>query len=216
MGVGAKVRRLFGPLEGPVTDLYRSFFVDLGRQARQVGRWVAGASDILEIGCGEGALCQRLVRVFPTARLTGIDITPRVGRLFRGNQGRVRFAQATAAEFTSRQPAGFDLILMCDVLHHVPWDQHPSLLADAGQMLRPGGTLVVKDWELIPNVGHALCEWSDRVLTGDDVRYGSADYFCRLFEGVYGLGSVQARARIPPWRNNLMFLVRPTPPGAAS
>lgn len=216
MGVGAKVRRLFGPLEGPVTDLYRAFFVDLGRQARQVGRWVARPRNILEIGCGEGALCQRLAGVFRTARLTGIDITPRVGRLFRGDTGRVRFAQATAAEFADRHPAEFDLILICDVLHHVPWEQHATLLKDAGRLLRPGGALVVKDWELIPNVGHALCEWSDRVLTGDDVRYGSADYFCRLLEEVNGYGSVRARARIRPWRNNLMFLVRRSSPGAAS
>jgi 2-polyprenyl-6-hydroxyphenyl methylase/3-demethylubiquinone-9 3-methyltransferase len=118
----------------------------------------------------------------------------------------VRFVCATAAEFAASRPASFDLVLICDVLHHVPWDQHAGLLRDARALLQPSGALVVKDWELIPNVGHALCEFSDRVLTGDDVRFGSASYFRGLLESAFG--GVQAEARVRPWRNNLLLLAR--------
>ena len=68
-----------------MTDLYRGCFVNLGRIARLIREIAPGARDILEIGCGEGALLERLARAYPAARLTGIDITPTVGRLFRGD-----------------------------------------------------------------------------------------------------------------------------------
>ena len=98
MSLGSSVRRLFGPLEAPVTDLYRSFFVNLELQVRQVRDWVPGARNILEVGCGEGAVCERLATEFPTARVTGIDITPRVGRLFRTS---TRVSSATSPGFWS-------------------------------------------------------------------------------------------------------------------
>jgi SAM-dependent methyltransferase len=208
MAIGARVRRLFGPLEGPVTDLYRACFVDVGRLARVVRRWAPARNNIVEIGCGEGALCERLAREYPSARITGIDITPRAGRLFRGDRTRVSFACATAETFAAEHPAAFDLVLIADVLHHVPWEQHQDLLRHAWRMLRPGGALVLKDWEPLPNVAHVLAEFSDRVLTGDDVRFGRAAYFHALLEQVIGCGCVRAQARIPPWRNNVAFLVQ--------
>jgi 2-polyprenyl-3-methyl-5-hydroxy-6-metoxy-1,4-benzoquinol methylase len=210
MGIGARVRRLFGPLEGPVTDLYRAFFVDVCKLGQLVRRWVPAAQQILEIGCGEGAVCERLSHEYPSSSITGIDITPKVGRLFRGDSSRVQFACATAEAFADAHPGGFDLVLLCDVLHHVPWDQHGALLCDAGRLLRQGGALVVKDWELRRNLAHALAAFSDRVLTGDAVRFGGAAYFRGLLKEVFGPGSVLDEGRIPPWRNNLAFLVRPT------
>jgi 2-polyprenyl-3-methyl-5-hydroxy-6-metoxy-1,4-benzoquinol methylase len=209
MRLGPTIRRFFGPLEGRVTDLYRAFFVDLDAQVAHVRRWEPGAREILEIGCGEGAVCQRLVAAYPAARVTGIDVTPRVGRLFRGDRSRVRFARTTAAAFAAERPSSFDLVLTCDVLHHVPWSEHEALLRDAVRVLTPRGALIVKDWELLPNLGHTLCELSDRVLTGDDVKYGSSSYFRGLVESVLGPGSVRDEARVRPWRNNLMIIARP-------
>jgi 2-polyprenyl-6-hydroxyphenyl methylase/3-demethylubiquinone-9 3-methyltransferase len=209
MPIGPTVRRLLGPLERPTTDLYRAFFVSLGNQVRRIRQWAPGATDILEIGCGEGAVCERLAAAYPTAHITGIDITPRAGRLCRHDRARIGFANVTAEEYALAHPGQFDLVLICDVLHHVPWDAHPALLRAAGRLLRPGGVLVVKDWERIPNVGHVLCALSDRVITGDEVRYGTAGEFRRLLEAVFGPGAVAEQSRVPPWRNNLIFLVRP-------
>lgn len=211
MPIGPTVRRLLGPLERPTADLYRAFFVSLSSQIRRVRQWAPGATDILEIGCGEGAVCERLAAVYPAAHITGIDITPRAGRLCRGDPRRIGFASVTAEEFARTHPGRFDLVLICDVLHHVPWDAHAALLRAAGELLRPGGVLVVKDWERIPNVGHVLCAFSDRVITGDDVRYGTPGEFRCLLEAVFGAGAVAEQSRVPPWRNNFIFLVRPRP-----
>jgi SAM-dependent methyltransferase len=209
MPIGATVRHLLGPLEQPVSELYRRFFVDLDMQLGQLKSWVPEARNILEIGCGEGAIAQRLTMLYPSARITGIDISPRVGRLFSGLPGRVTFSCETAAEHARSHGGHYDLVLTCDVLHHVPWDQHPALLAQARSLLVPGGTFVLKDWEKIYNIGHAFCAFSDRVLTGDRVRFGKEAYFRKLLEASFGSGSVKACARIRPWPNNMIFHCRP-------
>ena len=163
---------MLGPLEIPATDLYRAFFVDLKSEVGQIKTWVPQASRILEIGCGEGAIIQRLAASYPGARVTGIDISDKTGRLFRGDRSCVEFVRTTAADYAVSHRGEFDLVLICDVLHHVPWDQHASILSDARSMMKPGGVFILKDWELIKNIGHRLCEFSDRVLTGDEVRFG--------------------------------------------
>ena len=42
---------------------------------------------ILEVGCGEGAVSERLAALYPNAEITAIDITPNVGRLYAGRLG---------------------------------------------------------------------------------------------------------------------------------
>ncbi len=208
MPIGATVRRLFGPFERPVADFYRGCFVDLDRQVAQLRTWVPDARSILEIGCGEGAVTQKLVAAYPHAQITGIDITPRAGRLFQGPRDRVDFKCMTAADLAAERPGAYDLILIFDVPHHVPWNLHEAIPADARTLLAPGGTFVLKEWELIRNVGHVMCEFSDRVLTGDDVRFGEKAYFEGLLERSFGAGAVAASARIRPWPNNPMVQCR--------
>src|SRR5262249_39100858 len=153
MPIGPCVRQLLGPLEVPVADLYRASFIDLARFARLLRRW-APAETILEVGCGEGALAGRLAKVYPGARITGIDISQRVGRLFRGDRDRVVFQRETIQSFAAARPASFDLVVICDVMHHVPWDRHADLLAHARRTLKPGGRFALKDWEDRNNLIH--------------------------------------------------------------
>ena len=207
MAIGPRIRAWLGPLEGPAANLYRACFVDLGHLARQVREWTPAAS-ILEIGCGEGALTERLSLVYPKARITGIDITPKVGRLFCGDRERVTFAQETTHVLVAGNPASFDLILICDVMHHVPWELHKQLLTDVGKGLKPGGRFVLKDWERQTNLAHLLCYLSDRYITGDRIRYRSADEFRTLLQSIFGSGSIERELRIPPWRNNVAYFVK--------
>ncbi len=100
------------------------------------------------------------------------------------------------------------MVLLCDVLHHVPWDRHEMLLRLARRTIRTGGAFVFKEWERRANVAHALNYFSDRVLTGDRVRYGTHAHWCRLIESVFGSGSIVAESRVPPWPNNILLLVK--------
>jgi 2-polyprenyl-6-hydroxyphenyl methylase/3-demethylubiquinone-9 3-methyltransferase len=78
---GPLIRRLTGPFEHQTAEAYRRVFVDLDELARVMSAWVPQARRILEVGCGEGAMTERIARMYPTASVIAIDISPSVGRL---------------------------------------------------------------------------------------------------------------------------------------
>lgn len=208
MGIGTNVRRLFGPFEPYVAELYRAFFVDLGLFARAVHRWIPDARNILEIGCGEGAICQRLSVLFPNARITGIDIAPTVGRLFQGDSTRVAFSRQSIQQFGALHRGEFDLVLICDVLHHIPWNLHEEILYEGRNALRNGGVFVVKEWENRPNLIGGFNYLCEQYLTAERVRYGTAAEFRSVIKTVFGPDRIEKEQRFQPWPNNLAFFIR--------
>lgn len=207
MGIGPYVRRAFGPFEKPLTDAYRTMLVDLDALAEKL-KAALPARRILEVGCGEGLFTERLAARYPDAEVCGIDITPRVGRLFSGDVSRVTFRHEAIADFARAREQAFDLVVVCDVLHHVPWEEHRSFLAAIKPTLRPGGCLVVKDWEPWPSFSHLLCYFSCRYITGDRVRYPTAaDLHALLNEG-FSEGMVVDEFRLPPSKHNLAVVLQ--------
>lgn len=209
MPIGPAVRRAFGPYEHRITEAYRSIYVDLDDYVRAVRDWVPQAREILEVGCGEGAVTERLVEAYPDARITAIDITPRVGRLYRGPADRVQFSQSPVQEVAARSPGRFDMVMIADVIHHVPSALRSEILDAIKAALAPGGSLIFKEWERTGTPIHWMCVASDRWLTGDDVSFLSRDegraLLCRTFDE----SALVDERRVAPWRNNLMTLVRP-------
>ena len=202
MAIGTAVRHRLGVLERPISGLYRSCFVSIPRFAREIAGAVT-ATRVLEVGCGEGALIQELCGALPEAEILGIDVTPHVGRLFRGDMAKVSFRQQTVAKLAAEQPGSFDLVVLCDVLHHVPSREHADLMAAAKATLRSGGVLVLKDWERRRTPIHYLAYIADRWVTGDRVRYLSAGDLRRLVRSTFGAESIVRETTIPPWTNNL-------------
>jgi len=170
-------------------------------------QWAPDARRILEVGCGEGAMTERLRDGYPQARITAIDVTPRLGRLFRGDRARVRFIQAPVEEIAANEPASFDLVILSDVLHHVPTELRDSLLRAIGQALTPNGIFAFKDWMRERSLIHWACEASDRFLTGDNVAYLTDSEMRGLLAQHFGPDSLKAERRVRPWSNNVAMLV---------
>jgi 2-polyprenyl-3-methyl-5-hydroxy-6-metoxy-1,4-benzoquinol methylase len=208
MGIGPLVRRCLGPLERPVADLYRGFFFNLNRFVNLVRAAAPSAADILEVGCGEGAVLERLATAYPAATLVGIDITPRLGRLFRGDAARTSFRNVTIQDYARENPGRFDLAVVADVIHHVPWEIHGEFLRATAAALKPDGVLMLKDWERRGNMIHPVCRMTDSCITGDDVRYLTAEEFRALITDTFGAGKIVAETRVPPWPNNIVFTLR--------
>ena len=208
MSIGAVIRRLFGRHEHSVSEFYRAMFFDLDAYANQIAQWVPHARQILEVGCGEGAVTERLVLRYPAADITGIDITPRVGRLFRGSRERVTFAETTVQELAATRPGEFDVAILSDVIHHVPLDQRVAVLEATRRALAPHGVLIFKEWERTASPIHWANYGSDRWITGDQIRYMKKAEAEALLTGVFGANSILAAARLRPWKNNLAMLVK--------
>lgn len=209
MPIGPAVRRAFGPYEHFIAAAYRSIYLDIDDLVAAIRGWAPGARRILEIGAGEGAVTERLVEAFPGATITAIDITPRVGRLYRGPVEAARFRSCTVQEVAAETPAAFDLVLIADVVHHVPQQLRKDLLDAARAALAPGGVLIFKEWERSHTPIHWMCHASDRWLTGDRVNFMSRDEGRELLAASFGANAVVDERRVAPWRNNIMTLVRP-------
>lgn len=212
MPLGPLIRRLAGPYEHEVAEIYRRIFVDLDELAGLINAWVPQARRILEVGCGEGAMTERIARTYPTAAVIAIDIIPGIGRLFRGGTSAVSFRRETVEAVAEREPASFDLVILADVIHHVPADARRSLMRAISQAMAPGGSLIFKDWIVSNRPIHWLCAMSDRYLTGDNVCYCTIGGINGLLIDVFGPAAVRRAGTVRPWHNNVAFLVQRSGP----
>jgi 2-polyprenyl-3-methyl-5-hydroxy-6-metoxy-1,4-benzoquinol methylase len=207
MPVGPAVRRLLGRFEPRVARVYRDLFFDARAFGEALRTWT-DATSILEIGCGDGLVTEEIRRAFPKAEITGIDILPRPGILFRGDRSGVKFVSGHVGSFARQNRARFDLVVVCDVLHHVAPSARPDLLRSAAISLRRGGGLAVKEWERRKNVAHLFAWISDRFITGAHVFFETAASWRALARAALD-ASVEREARFPPWPNNLGLFIRP-------
>jgi 2-polyprenyl-3-methyl-5-hydroxy-6-metoxy-1,4-benzoquinol methylase len=210
MSIGSQVRRMFGRHERLVAELWRARFIDLDDFFQQVRKWVPEPTTILEIGCGEGAGTERLAAAYPRASIVAIDIAENLGRLYRGRDEGVAFRRVPVTEIARTDPGRFDLIVMCDVLHHIPQGLRPEIIAAARMLLAPGGSFVCKDWARTATPIHWIAYAADRWLTGDRIRYATPREAEGLFAQSFGVSAVSGRATIKPWRNNFALLLQPT------
>ncbi len=208
MHPGPLIRRLFGPYEHQVAEAYRHIFVNLDDFARLIRTWVPQPLRILEVGCGEGAMTERITKIYPTATVTAIDITPKVGRMFRGSRVNVTFRQESVESVADRQPASYDLVILADVVHHVPSDARRSLMRGIDKAMTPDGSFIFKDWVITKAPINWLCGASDRYLTGDNVAYLTMPIMEDLVTDPFGPNTIRQTARVRPWDNNVAVLVR--------
>lgn len=208
MPIGPAIRRLFGPHERRVSEAYRAIYFDVDAFIRRIRAWTPDARRILEVGCGEGAITQRLVAAYPGAAITGIDISPRVGRLYEGPAGAARFLETTVQELAAAEPGRYDLVVLADVLHHVPDAMRQPLLDAIRTLMAPGACLAFKEWERNGTPIYWLGYASDRWITGDRIQYMTRDEVRGRIAAAFGAEAMVDEARIAPWRNNIATLVR--------
>lgn len=204
------MRTRLGRFERPAAEAYRRVFVDLDFLADRIADHEK-PDRVLEIGCGDGAMADRLTTRFPDAEYIGIDVCPAPGRRYIGTDQHATFRQATSPQLRAETPEPFDLTVLVDVLHHIPDEtDRETVLADAAALT--GGTIVVKDWDAQPSLAHGLQVVADRYLSGDrTVRFGSLDYLLDLTARALPGWRLVWLETVPPWRNNIAAGFRPAP-----
>ena len=207
MSIGTAVRARLGRFETPAAEAYRSLFIDLEGLVSELASRVPAPRRVLEIGCGDGSTAEQLHRVYPTADYVGIDVAPEPGRRFGGDPQRAWFASMTSAQLREGQPDPFDLIVIVDVLHHIPaeLDRH-GVLADAAAMAGSGATIVIKEWASDGGPAHGLAWFADRYISGDrTVRFGTTPYLRELATAALPGWFHTWSGWVRPWRNNVLF-----------
>ena len=95
---------------------------------------------VLDAGCGEGQLIERLQKALPDDHYVGVDITPVA--LEKARQ-RCQFATFKKADLsaTGFGDSSFDVIVCTEVIEHVP--EYNDVLAEFVRLLKPGGLLII-------------------------------------------------------------------------
>jgi len=97
----------------------------------------SGSKRVLDLGAGDGLMASAVKEFFPVQIIRGVDV---VDRLHPAASIDFQTYDGMHLPF---QDGEFDVVLTCNVLHHVPTDARISLIRD---MLRvSNGTLIIKD-----------------------------------------------------------------------
>ena len=186
MTIGSTVRRMLGPrLERAAADRYRRLFVDLDSLASTIAG-LGNFDSVIEVGCGEGALLSRLMDDLPPgAAGLGIDIAANPGHGYTGRNQNVVFRQTAVADVVA-EGQRFDLVVVSDVLHHIPAVDRVGFLETCRDLLAPDGTIVVKEWVRRRNIAHLAAYGSDRYVSGDKgVQFYTEDELQTVFTDVF-------------------------------
>jgi 2-polyprenyl-3-methyl-5-hydroxy-6-metoxy-1,4-benzoquinol methylase len=208
VGLGTAVRTRLGRWEVPAAELYRSAFINLDDFAASLAS-LGPVKRILEIGCGDGSVADRLCAVYPDAEYVGIDIAENPGRLYRGDPSRATFRSMYSSALVGEAPEPFDLVTIVDVVHHVAEDLRGSVLRDAATLTAPGGMIALKEWERGRGIPHLMAYTADRYISGDTtVRFMAPDELRELIATNLTEFTTVCETRIPPHRNNVLFALR--------
>jgi phosphoethanolamine N-methyltransferase len=108
-----------------------------------------GGCEVLDIGCGLGAIDELLVNQYRARSVVGVDIDPallagmkqRIARAGLENRIRVVRVDGGTLPFDA---ASFDVVFSKDSLVQIP--DKPKIFADVLRVLRPGGRFIASDW----------------------------------------------------------------------
>ncbi|HEX5259038.1 MAG TPA: methyltransferase, partial [Sphingomicrobium sp.] len=120
----------------------------------------------------------------------------------------VSFRQIAVTDLPKTHAGKFDLIVMCDVLHHIPPELRAEIVAAARRLLAPGGCFVFKDWERRPTPIHWIAYAADRWLTGDRVQYVTKAEAETLLASEFDGTGPKISFRVRPWHNNFALLMQ--------
>ncbi len=145
------------------SDFARAFSETRSSAQTRLDRIVAYIADdvkVLDVGCGNGRLAERIEKEGRRVSYVGVDASPELIALAAARQAKLHRVVAefllgdiTAPEWDrALSPASFDLAIALAVLHHIPgFDLRCQVLRNIRARLKPGGAFVMTNWHFERN-----------------------------------------------------------------
>jgi trans-aconitate 2-methyltransferase len=101
---------------------------------------LASGQRVLEIGCGVGTLTQLLAAELTDGSLVAVDLSPKSIEAARERLAAFGNVRLEAGDILEMDVAGpFDVIVLPDVIEHIPLELHPRLFQRVAGWLAPDG-----------------------------------------------------------------------------
>jgi SAM-dependent methyltransferase len=195
-------------------DFYKRFYLDpktrvvtraeMRRRADLLAAFVRHGElpvrSILDVGCGLGLMRQALLRHFPTARYTGLEVSEYLCRKYGWVQG-------SAATFRSKQT--YDIVVCYDVMQYLAAREAAAALRNLALLCRGVlhfGALTREDWDLYCDQGRT--DRSVHVRPATWYRKRLAPAFINAGSGMF----VRRGAPIHLWELDQVEILRPRRP----
>lgn len=102
------------------------------------------SSNVLEIGCGIGTLTTLLAKVVTSGKIVSYDISDESVKFARKLLAGHKNIEFIVADIVDHQDARkFDVIVLADVLEHVPVETHARVFQKLTSMMNAGSTLAI-------------------------------------------------------------------------
>lgn len=197
MSVGSLVRNIAGPFERSLCAAYRSIFINIQRCTREIASGIPAGTHVVDVGGGDGEPLNVLLGLRPDIRVSMLDLRDRIGMFLAPEfLDRVSMHPATSlSAYRTLMPEPVDVVLVSDVVHHVPTAGRLQFVRDCVSLLAPGGVLIIKDVAPGGWVSR-LSVLADRYITGD--RHVSLMAPADLVDLVESQGMTRMSHLLPP------------------
>jgi ubiquinone/menaquinone biosynthesis C-methylase UbiE len=182
----------------------------LGRRGTRLRRMfaddlqLAPGDHVLDVGCGPGRLTRFLAkRVAPDGAVDGIDASPQMIKRAAAKahkQGIPANFQVGYAQDLPFADNSFDAVACILVLHHVAADDQLKAAAEMHRVLKPGGRLLIAEFQAGPKHPHPGPRWLRRSMDEDMINKGLSLVTDAGFSGIVSaetnlgwLGKITAR-----------------------
>ncbi len=155
--------------EDQSADLPDDFYEKIHAKLQQrIYEELRGASDVVDIGCGDCGLARYLVAADEGWRVTGVDSgaakIAETEEAVAASDGCLRCIEGDAAHLDFLADAVVEAAVMTRALHEM--DEPAEVLAEVRRVLRPGGKLLIVDF---PRDSLAQRLWDEDYFTPDEV-----------------------------------------------
>ena len=115
---------------------------------------------VLEVGCGIGTLTELMLRYLePSANLTAVDVSEKSIAFAKERLSRYQNLTLEVFDFTQAvKESLYDVIVLPDVIEHIPLELHKQLFVNLSRMLKNSGFILIH----IPDPNYL--EWSKHHL----------------------------------------------------
>lgn len=113
---------------------------------------------VLDVGCGTGSLLVELARQHPNTDVVGLDPDPQALAWARRKARRAGVSVHWDQGYAQRLPYpddAFDVVFSTLMFHHLDPGAQGELLAETLRVLRPGGALLLADFDARGHIGIA-------------------------------------------------------------